>query len=296
MKQLDLATVSDLVSWSVSAPKSAIASLATVVAQYWIEYKDEIATEVMINAVHELGTDLLQLITKLDTQDGDKILIGLAGSLFTDCEPFTEAMGGYLREILLKKDFEVRIVKETVRGSLSYIRDQRPTIPSLSYTLPVCSTPKTSIEEEASRAVVLPTLTALSPTEERNPASKALDRMLTLEAIELFLKEERSVYTEIRREAGKISQLILKVSKAFKEGGRLFYVGAGTSGRMGILDASECPPTFKAPHQWVQGIIAGGHRAVFTPVEGAEDSVIGGALAIQARAVTSKDIVLGKKK
>jgi N-acetylmuramic acid 6-phosphate etherase len=81
--------------------------------------------------------------------------------------------------------------------------------------------------------------------------------------------------------------------KAFQSGGRLFYVGAGTSGRLGVLDASEIPPTFRAPREQVQGIIAGGRQALWSAVEGAEDDVQAGVLAIRNRAVISKDVVIG---
>jgi N-acetylmuramic acid 6-phosphate etherase len=83
------------------------------------------------------------------------------------------------------------------------------------------------------------------------------------------------------------------VVRAFKEGGRLFYVGAGTSGRLGILDASECPPTFRTPPELVQGIIAGGQPAIWSAVEGAEDDHEAGGQAIAFRGITGKDVVVG---
>jgi len=83
------------------------------------------------------------------------------------------------------------------------------------------------------------------------------------------------------------------IARAFRRGGRLFYVGAGTSGRLGVLDASECPPTFRTPPEQVQGIIAGGQRALWEAVEGAEDDAGAGARAIQFRGVSRKDVVVG---
>ena len=133
----------------------------------------------------------------------------------------------------------------------------------------------------------------LSPTEQRNPRSLEFDRMSISDAIELMLSEDAKLPAAIRRERAAIEKLIGLVVRAFKSGGRLFYVGAGTSGRLGILDASECPPTFCTPPELVQGIIAGGQPAIWSAVEGAEDDQAAGGQAIAFRGVTSKDVVVG---
>jgi len=133
----------------------------------------------------------------------------------------------------------------------------------------------------------------LSPTELRNPRSLKLDRMSIGEAIELMLSEDAKIPAAIRSERAAIEKLIGLVVRAFKHGGRLFYVGAGTSGRLGILDASECPPTFRTPPEQVQGIIAGGQSAIWSAVEGAEDDHEAGAQAIAFRGITSQDVVVG---
>ena len=133
----------------------------------------------------------------------------------------------------------------------------------------------------------------LSPTEQRNPRSLKLDRMSIGQAVELMLSEDAKVPAAIRREQAAIEKLIGLVVRAFKRGGRLFYVGAGTSGRLGILDASECPPTFRTPPELVQGIIAGGQPAIWSAVEGAEDDCEAGAQAIAFRGITQRDVVVG---
>jgi N-acetylmuramic acid 6-phosphate etherase len=97
----------------------------------------------------------------------------------------------------------------------------------------------------------------------------------------------------IRAVAPQIGRLIGKVTGALGSGGRLLYVGAGTSGRLGVLDASECPPTFRTPPEWVQGIMAGGERALHSAVEGAEDDVGAGERAVGFRSVGPRDVVLG---
>jgi N-acetylmuramic acid 6-phosphate etherase len=133
----------------------------------------------------------------------------------------------------------------------------------------------------------------MSPTEERNPRSANLDRMPLRAAIKLMLDEDSRIPAELHVESGRIEKVINAITKAFKRGGRLFYIGAGTSGRLGVLDASECPPTFRTPPEMVQGIIAGGEAALRQAIEGAEDDAPAGAAAISFRNVSSRDIVIG---
>ena len=122
----------------------------------------------------------------------------------------------------------------------------------------------------------------------------SLHAMSIEDSIELWCSEESSWHNEIRKSSPILTKIIHRVVAAFKSGGRLIYVGAGTSGRLGILDASECPPTFKSPPEWVQGIIAGGQRAIQHPVEGAEDSILDGMRAVTEHGIGPKDVVLGK--
>src|SRR5438105_2665552 len=133
----------------------------------------------------------------------------------------------------------------------------------------------------------------LSPTEQRNPRSMNLDRLSIAEAIVLMLSEDERIPPAILAERKKIEQAVKLILRALKRGGRLFYIGAGTSGRLGVLDASECPPTFRAPPGLVQGIIAGGQRALWESTESAEDDPVAGAQAIQFRGVNRKDVVVG---
>jgi N-acetylmuramic acid 6-phosphate etherase len=132
-----------------------------------------------------------------------------------------------------------------------------------------------------------------SPTEQRNARSMKLDRMPVSAAIELMLGEDARLPAAIRKERAALAWTVRRIATAFRRGGRLFYVGAGTSGRLGILDASECPPTFRADPEQVQGIIAGGQRAITTAVEGAEDDAEAGAAAVRFRGVTRRDVVVG---
>jgi N-acetylmuramic acid 6-phosphate etherase len=120
-----------------------------------------------------------------------------------------------------------------------------------------------------------------------------LDRMPLGKAIRLMLSEDAKIPQKLLGEAGKIEKVTEAIAKAFSRGGRLIYVGAGTSGRLGVLDASECPPTFRSPPEMVQGIIAGGEAALRKSVEGAEDDVRAGAREVRARKVKGQDVVVG---
>ena len=128
-------------------------------------------------------------------------------------------------------------------------------------------------------------------TEQRNERSKNLEKLTAREVVQLFLEEEKFVQEALLKQADALARGIEMVTKALRKGGRLFYVGAGTSGRLGVLDASEIPPTFGVAPEMVQGIMAGGTNALHRSVERAEDELGGGALAIDERGVRNVDIV-----
>lgn len=130
-------------------------------------------------------------------------------------------------------------------------------------------------------------------TEQRNQRSKDIDLMNTTEILELINSEDAMVALAIKDELEHIAEAVDIITEQFKIGGRLFYVGAGTSGRLGIVDASECPPTFGTDPEMVQGIIAGGMQAMFKAQEGAEDSVEFGAQALLDNHVNHKDVICG---
>ena len=130
-------------------------------------------------------------------------------------------------------------------------------------------------------------------TEQRNPRSKNLDRLTTTQILNLMNREDRRVPAAVGREIRNISRAVDLIVERLARGGRLFYVGAGTSGRLGVLDATECPPTFGTPRTLVQGIIAGGRRALVRSVEGAEDDPKAAAAALKKRRVSERDIVVG---
>ena len=130
-------------------------------------------------------------------------------------------------------------------------------------------------------------------TEQRNPASMNFDSSSIRDILEVINTEDHKVPIAVRTEIPYITQAVEIVVEAFKDGGRLFYAGAGTSGRLGIVDASECPPTYGTPPEMVQGLIAGGPNAVFKSKEGAEDLEQNGVDALVEAGVTKKDVVCG---
>jgi N-acetylmuramic acid 6-phosphate etherase len=130
-------------------------------------------------------------------------------------------------------------------------------------------------------------------TELRLAESMNLDAMSVTEAVDLMNRQDAKALEAVVAEKANVAKAIDLAVAAFHQGGRLLYFGAGTSGRLGVLDASECPPTFRTDPEMVQGVIAGGEAAMFRAQEGAEDSPDDGAKAVDAKKVTTKDVVMG---
>lgn len=130
-------------------------------------------------------------------------------------------------------------------------------------------------------------------TEQRNPHSMQIDRASALEIVQLINNEDKLVPLAIEKCLPQIAQAVEKIVAAFQQGGRLVYMGAGTSGRLGVLDASECPPTYGVSPEMVVGLIAGGERALRHPIEGAEDNREQGKLDLQAIEFSAKDVLVG---
>ena len=139
---------------------------------------------------------------------------------------------------------------------------------------------------------LLQTLSTLI-TEQRNPNSMHVDSLSALEIVQLMNEEDKQVPLAIEKCLPQIAQAVECIVAAFQQGGRLVYIGAGTSGRLGVLDASECPPTFGVSPEMVKGIIAGGERALRHPIEGAEDSKAQAVIDLQAIQFSSKDVLVG---
>ena len=139
---------------------------------------------------------------------------------------------------------------------------------------------------------LLQTLSTLI-TEQRNPNSMHVDSLSALEIVQLMNEEDKQVPLAIEKCLPQIAQAVECIVAAFQQGGRLVYIGAGTSGRLGVLDASECPPTFGVSPEMVKGIIAGGELALRHPIEGAEDSKEQAVIDLQTIQFSSKDVLVG---
>src|SRR2546421_209500 len=130
-------------------------------------------------------------------------------------------------------------------------------------------------------------------TEQENPRTRELSRLPTAEIVRLMNEEDASVAAAVGRVLPDVVRAVERIVERMKAGGRLFYVGTGTSGRLGVLDASECPPTFGVPPELVQGIIAGGYEALYRAVEASEDDHEAGARDVQSRGVNGRDALVG---
>ncbi|HKQ79517.1 MAG TPA: N-acetylmuramic acid 6-phosphate etherase [Blastocatellia bacterium] len=130
-------------------------------------------------------------------------------------------------------------------------------------------------------------------TEQSNPNTTEIDRLPTLEALRIINSEDKKVAEAVEAVLPEIARAVDSVVERLERGGRLFYIGTGTSGRLGVLDASECPPTFGVAPDMVQGVIAGGYEACYRPVEASEDDREAGAKDLQDRGVNENDVVVG---
>jgi N-acetylmuramic acid 6-phosphate etherase len=130
-------------------------------------------------------------------------------------------------------------------------------------------------------------------TEQTNSASVAIDTLSSLEIVQLMNAEDRKIADAVAAVAQNIAIAVDKIAEKMRVGGRLFYIGAGTSGRLGVLDASECPPTFNTDPSQVVGIIAGGDKALRTPIEGAEDDLNGAELDLATHQFSNTDVLVG---
>ncbi len=281
LRALMLNEPNDLISWVQTATKTDIAALAVEVFNAWTA-RDKIASDILEAAANSLARDGLACAMRLVGAEA-RVQFVLAGSVLTRQPGFA----ALLKHLLAERPGSLVTVlqRESVWGAVELARAQvGRAVPSAppSHKLkpnPFAFTSVASLKK--------------SPTEMRNPRSMKLDRMSTRDSIRMMLGEDARLPSALLRELPSIEKAVELVSRSLQSGGRLFYVGAGTSGRLGVLDASECPPTFQTPPDLVQGIIAGGQRALWQAVEGAEDDPEAGARAITFRGVRSNDVVVG---
>jgi N-acetylmuramic acid 6-phosphate etherase len=266
---LSLNNLDELVRWAQTADKMEIAMLAPVV------FEAAAGGDACVNEIVEEGARVLCEYTEAVASRLYLLApkVALKGGLFYRDSIYTHAFRRRLKKNL--PDARVNVAERPPEFGAAWLA-----------------------AETVDRAVFQPKLReiedlAAALTEQRNPRSENLERMSPRQLAELFVEEEKFVEDALRGATGDLARGIEIVTESLRKNGRLFYVGAGSSGRIGVLDASEIPPTFGASPDLVQGIIAGGTTALYRSVEGAEDEESAGTLALRERGTRSGDVVIG---
>jgi N-acetylmuramic acid 6-phosphate etherase len=266
LRRLCLNSPDELVGWIQSAGKDAVAALAADVLDG--------DAGLMLQAASFLAQDCHAVAQKLGLE---KPRVALTGGVLRHNRKLAILVGNRVRTMLPG----AKVV--TMRGETA--------VGALKLALECGGSPPLSVEERvtAKRRQV----GALQETEQRNPRTMDLDKQSVSQLVDTMLDEEARVIPALRKNKAGIERAINSIVRALKRRGRLFYVGAGTSGRLGVLDASECPPTFSTDPEMVQAVIAGGVAALYQAVEGAEDNREAGAEVVRIRGVGKRDVVVG---
>lgn len=266
----------ELVSNVYAHGKDYVASFAKIVLDH-AQAGDKSARQIVQKATESLAEHVSHIQRRMKLKNPP---VGLVGGLFNSplyLQLFKQAVFKYFKP----KDIFVAKTPGAIGAALFAI-DASPE--DLASTI--------SISKKQPEKEKLPDISKL-PTEKRNPRSMNLHKLNVKELVHLFIEEEKYVQRALKESYLSIVKACELVSKALQKNGRLFYVGAGTSGRLGVLDASEMPPTFGLSPDIIQAIIAGGTEALFRAQEGAEDKALAGAQSIRERGITKKDIVWG---
>ena len=274
-----------LIEWSMSASKTELASIAKVVFGAAATRQDEIAVPILKRMAYRLSKDAVHCAARIAMR-GEKVQFVLNGSVLLKNPEFADGVTGRIRAAWLQSEI-TKLERPSVWGAVEMARKLG------DETTKLASAQRPKAHGELDQNLLNWRPVSASPTELRNPKSTHFSELPISEAIEMMLAEDETIPAKILRESAAIEWTIREVVRAFAEGGRLIYCGAGTSGRLGVLDASECPPTFRTPASLVQGIIAGGRTALWSAVEGAEDDLAGGKQAIEFRRVGAKDVIVG---
>jgi len=281
----------ELVDWAQQAAKRDMAGIVDVVFRA-AKQRDSLARRALNEAAAELAQSVHVVARKLRWK---KPLVCLTGGVFDHQPEFFQLVSRNIRRSLP----EAIVRKPKFEGAVGAALLEHECGRRLR--VPIGSRHRNS--QPGRRAEAPPTFTASGSTplrdvaaaltEQRNPRTMHIDRLSTTKLFDVMMNEEARTIPAIRKRKREIVACIEAITRAFGRGGRLFYVGAGTSGRLGVLDASECSPTFRAPPGMVQGILSGGMRALYASVEEAEDDPEAGAAAIRNHGITKRDVVVG---
>lgn len=273
LRNLALNRLQDLVDWAMQADKMSVARLAPAV------FDAARSGERETFAILHDGAGILAQFTRAVAQrlEFDTPRVKLIGGLFAHHPEYVALFESRLQALLPGATAEICTTSGAVGAAWLAARENSGAAGEKN------EEPRREPAAELARAA----------TEQSNPRSVGLDRLATAEFVDLFVREEHHVTAALTACRDALIAAVDLTSAALRAGGRLFYVGAGTSGRLGVLDASEIPPTFGAPPELVQGIIAGGAAALHRAVEGAEDQTETGAFVMLDRGVTALDVVCG---
>ena len=268
---LSLNNLDELVRWVQTADKMDIAMLAPVVFE----------------AANEGDARMMEII-----EEGARVLCEYTEAVASGLHllaPKVALIGGlFYRDSIYTHAFRRRLKKNLPDARVA-VAESAPELGAAWLASELCDhaavRPKLSETEIDGLAAAL--------TEQRNPRSENLEKMSGRELVQVFVEEEKFVQAALRAAAAELTSAVEIVAESLRNGGRLFYVGAGSSGRIGVLDASEIPPTFGAPRELVQGVIAGGVTALSRSAEGAEDDETAGALVMDERRIKNPDVVIG---
>jgi N-acetylmuramic acid 6-phosphate etherase len=271
LSALCLNNLDDLVRWAQTADKMEIARLTPVVFET-AATGDPRVTEILEEGARVLCEYTEAVAARLRLLAPKVILLG---GLFQRDSIYAHTFRRRLKKNL--PDARVGMAERTPELGAAWLAAEMQEFPN------VHSQPSEGKIDDLAAAL----------TEQRNPRSEGLEKLSARQLVELFIEEEKFVQEALRAATDELTKAVEITTVSIRNGGRLIYVGAGTSGRLGVLDASEIPPTFGASPEIVQGIIAGGFTALHRSVEGAEDEAGSGGLAIDERQVKSGDLVVG---
>ena len=276
LRTLALNRLQDLVGWAMQADKMSVARLAPAI------FHAAKHGEAEMMATVQAGASVLAEFTRAVAQrlEFPSAPVKLIGGLFTHHEEYA-ALFKYRLSILLP-DAAVSVCAESGALGAAWLAGQ---VSGFRFQVSGLAAAEVRPQDHAALAD--------AATEQANPRSVNLEERTTAELVELFTTEEENVARALAACRAELIAAVELVGAALRAGGRLFYIGAGTSGRLGVLDASEIPPTFGAAPEVVQGIIAGGAAALHRAVEGAEDQPGAGALAVLERGVRAGDVLCG---
>ncbi len=292
LRALQLNEPNDFIDWAQAASKADLAALAPEVFAAWAA-GDKLASSVLAAAASRLAADGAHCARKL-AASGDAVRFVLAGGVLLNQPRFRAQVARHLRRLWAGAAV-VPLPREAAWGAVELARRmvEEEAQGSEAGAASAKATAARGQPGEGMGVRVQVSSAGLSPTEERNPRSLKLDRLSVSQAVSLMLSEEAKVPQKLLAERHRLAWAVRAIVRAFRRGRRLFYAGAGTSGRIGVLDASECAPTFGTSPDQVQGILAGGQEALWRSVEGAEDDAAGGRRAVEFRGVGRGDVLVG---